>query len=55
MNATYFADVELADKPADVADNNYLDVQYDLSNPQANPTTFAILWISDIELDMTYT
>ena len=55
LNATYFAEVELADKPGDVAENNYLDVQYDLSNPQANPATYAILWISDIELDLTYT
>jgi len=52
--ATYQTTI-LADKPASVASNTYLDFLYELSPPEFSPPTFSVLWLSDIELDLAYT
>lgn len=49
-----FATRKLADKPEDVAENDYLDKLYSISNPSLNPPTFRILWLSDMDIDNFY-
>lgn len=44
----------LSSKSANLADNNYLDYRYFLSDPSSLPATFNVLWLSDIELDLAY-
>ena len=47
-----FQNTILSDKPSTIEANNYLDYRYELSSPETNPATFAVLWLSDIELDL---
>lgn len=47
-------DLKLADKPESISDNSHLHSLYEISNPSTSPSTFKILFLSDLDIDANY-
>lgn len=54
LSTKAYQNITLIDKPELVANNSFLDMLYQKSNPSTFPPTFRVLFFSDFEIDMQY-